>query len=137
MSFYAGRRSALQAVALAADEKSPTAGISVDLREAAKRALQVGDMRALAQLADTLITTSKTAQEPTTQSTRATEQRSADLLSSLSDRTLMGARRLGLAARRLEESKPELAALRQYAWNPFLTDEAGMGTCQDSSPRMC
>jgi hypothetical protein len=127
-SFYAGRRSALQALALATDEQSPTAGASVDPREAAKRALQVGDMRGLAQLAETLMSaaTPKTSREPTAGPTRATDQPSADLLTSFSDTTLRDARRLGLAARRLE-SKPELAALRQYAWNPLLTDEAGMG----------
>jgi hypothetical protein len=127
-SFYAGRRSALQALVLATEEQAPTAGASVDPREAAKRALQVGDMRGLAQLAETLMaaSTPKAAQEPTAGPTRAPEQPSADLLTSFSDNTLRVARRLGLAARRLE-SKPELAALRQYAWNPLLADEAGMG----------
>lgn len=129
-SFYAGRRSALQALALATDEQSPTAGASIDPREAAKRALQVGDMRGLAQLADTLMATTtaktKTSPESTSRPTPTTERVSSDLLTSFSDTTQREARRLGLAARRLE-SRPELAALRQYAWNPLLTDEAGMG----------
>jgi hypothetical protein len=127
-SFYAGRRAALQALTLATDEHSPTAGTSVDPRETAKRALQAGDMRGLAQLAETLMAaaTPTTSREPTARSTRVTEEPTVDLLTSFSDDTLRAARRLGLAARRLE-SKPELAALRQYAWNPLLTDEAGMG----------
>jgi hypothetical protein len=128
-TFYAGRRSALQALALATDEQSPAAGTSTDPREAAKRALQVGDMRGLVQLAGTLMaaTTPKTSRQATTRSTRTTEQPSTDLLTAFPEHTLKEARRLGLAARRLE-SRPELAALRQYAWNPLLTDEAGMGT---------
>jgi hypothetical protein len=127
-SFYAARRSALQALVLATDAQSPTAASSVDPREAAKRALQVGDMRGLAQLADTLVTatTSRASQEPTAQPSQATEQPAVDLRTSFSDRTLTGARGLGLAARHLD-SRPELAALRQYAWNPLFTDEAGMG----------
>jgi hypothetical protein len=128
-TFYAGRRSALQGLTLATDEQSPTAGASIDPREAAKRALQVGDMRGLAQLAQSLVAaaTSSTAGKPTAQSTGTTEQQpSADLRTSFSERALTAARRLGLAPRRLEP-KPELAALRQYAWNPILTDEAGLG----------
>jgi hypothetical protein len=127
-NFYAGRRSALQALALATDEQSPTAGTSIDPREAVKRALQVGDMRGLVHLADTLMaaTTPKTSREPTTRSRETTEQPLTDLLTAFSEHTLKGARPLGLAARRLE-ARPELAALRQYAWNPLLTDEAGMG----------
>ena len=127
-SFYAGRRSALQALVLATDDKSPTVGASIDPREAAKRALQTGDMKGLARLANSLITatTSETSQEPTAQSARMTEQPTADLLTSFSDRTVTAARRLGLAARRLD-ARPELASLRQYAWNPLFTDEAGMG----------
>ena len=132
--FYAGRRSALQALTLAADEQSATAGTSMDPREAAKRALQVGDMRGLAQLADTLMstTTSRASGATATQSTPTAEQLAADLLTSFSDRTLTAARRLGLAARRLE-ARPELAMLRRYAWNPLLTDEAGLGRIQPVS----
>jgi hypothetical protein len=126
--FYAARRSALQAIELASEEQSSAARGSMDPREAAKRALQVGDMRGLAQLADTLMAAAmpSTAQESTTGPTRATDQPSTDLLTPFSDATLREGRRLGLAARRLD-ARPELAPLRQYAWNPVLTDEAGMG----------
>jgi hypothetical protein len=137
-SFYGRRRSALQAVTLTTDEQSPAAAASMDPREAAKRALKIGDMKGLARLAGTLLaagtarTGGPTRQEPTDQSPRAPEQPSIDLLTSFSDDTMKGARSLGLAARRLE-SKAELASLRQYAWSPLLTDESGMGVLKPVS----
>jgi hypothetical protein len=51
-------------------------------------------------------------------------RQSADLLTTYSADTLEGARRLGLAARRLE-SHAEIASLRSYAWNPLFADESG------------
>jgi hypothetical protein len=137
-SFYRERRSALQAVALTTDEQSPAAAASMDPREAAQRALKVGDMKGLARLASTLMaagttrTGGPTRQEQTDQSTRAPGQPSIDLLTSFSDETVHGARGLGLAARRLE-SKAELASLRQYAWSPLLADESGMGVVKPVS----
>jgi hypothetical protein len=128
--FYAGRRAALEALALATSRESATAAASMDPQEAAQRALKSGDMRGLAKLADTLmaaVTPKKdgpTTQRPAARSTPAREQPSTDLLTSYSDDTVKGARRLGLATRRLE-SRAELASLRQYAWNPLFSDAPG------------
>ena len=122
-NFYAARWAALKALSLIAARGSPTEAVSMDPREAAQRALKSGDMRALAKLADTLLTAvtpikaRRSGQEPTTRSTK-------DLLTPHPDTTLKEARRLGLAPRRLE-SKVELASLRQYAWNPLFSDEPG------------
>jgi hypothetical protein len=126
-SFYEERRAALQALALTTAEESPTASASMDPREAAERALQVGDMRGLAKLADTLMAAAATtggpaSQEPTG-STRASETPSADLVTKFADDTLKGAQLLGLAARRLE-SRAELAPLRRFAWNPLITERS-------------
>jgi hypothetical protein len=127
--FYAGRRAALKALAVAAS-REPAVAASADPREAAQRALKSGDMRGLAKLADTLlaaVTGGKSrpaAHETTIQSTAAHEQLPTDLLTSYSETTLKGARRLGLAPRRLE-SRVELASLRQYAWNPLFSDQPG------------
>lgn len=127
--FYAGRRAALQALALttAAASAAPAAA-SMDPREAAQRALKVGDMRGLAKVAEAVMAATAPAkrrpagQEPTAESARA--PMSADLLTPYSDDTVKAAGRLGLAARRLE-SRVELASLRQYAWNPLFSDESG------------
>jgi hypothetical protein len=128
--FYAGRRAALQALVLTTSEQVATEAASTDPREAAERALKTGDMKGLSKLADTLmaaVTPRKgepVSHGPTIRSTPPPEQLSADLLTPYSDGTLKGARRLGLAARRLE-SRVELASLRQYAWNPLFADESG------------
>ncbi len=135
--FYGGRRAALQALALTTSEQSGTGAASMDPREAAQMALKSGDMRGLEKLADTLMaamTPAKrgaAAHEPAARSTPAParstpapERMSADLLTPYSDDTLKAARRLGLAARRLE-SRVELASLRQYVWNPLFSDESG------------
>ena len=127
--FYAKRRAALQALAVTAAESSSSVA-SMDPQEAAQRALKAGDMRGLTQLADTLLATATPAKARTTspkgtdRPTVVSKEASADLLTTFSDDTLQGARRLGLAARRLE-SKTEFAALRQYAWNPVFADESG------------
>jgi hypothetical protein len=60
----------------------------------------------------------------TRQAIPASERPPADLLTTYSDATLKGARRLGLTACRLE-SRVELASLRHYAWNPLVADESG------------
>jgi hypothetical protein len=131
-AFYGRRRSALQGLALSTDKQSPIETASMDPREAAERALKVGDMKGLAQLAETLMAAGTAGEggpasrELASRSARVPEQPTIDLLTSFSDDTLNGARRLGLAARRLE-SRAELASLRAYAWNPLFTDESGMG----------
>jgi hypothetical protein len=128
--FYSGRRAALQALALTTSESPTTAMASVDPREAAQRALKAGDMSGLAKLADTLmaaVTSAKSgpaSPEAAARPTQVPEKVFADLLTAFSDDTLKGARRLGLAARRLE-SKVELASLRQYAWNPLFAEGSG------------
>jgi hypothetical protein len=126
--FYSQRRAALQALAVTASESS-TAAASIDPQDAAQRALKAGDMRGLAQLAETLMaavtpTKSKAASPGVTDRPgTATEQGAADLLTTYSDVTLKGARRLGLTPRHLEPRR-ELASLRQYAWNPVVADES-------------
>src|SRR5512134_106741 len=128
--FYSGRRAALRALALTTAESATTAVASVDPREAAQRALKAGDMSGLARLADTLmaaVTSAKSgpaSPEATARPTQVPDKVFADLLTAFSDDTLRGARRLGLAARRLE-SKVELASLRQYAWNPLFAEGSG------------
>lgn len=128
--FYGRRRAALQALELATSHASPTAAASSDPREAAQRALKSGDMRGLAKLADAVmaaVTPGKggaSARRAATRSTASQEQPAAALLTSFSETTLKGARRLGLAARRLE-SRVEFASLHQYAWNPLFSDDPG------------
>lgn len=127
--FYAGRRAALQALALTTAE-SATAGAGADPREAAQRALKAGDMRGLARLAETLMAAATPAKraaassETAVQTTASSPQASADLLTPYSVETLEGARRLGLAPRRLE-AKVEMTALRQYIWSPLSAEAAG------------
>jgi hypothetical protein len=121
--FYGGRRAALQALAVTTSDSPATGPVSMDPREAAQRALKAGDMRGLATLADTLmaaVTPAKAGPAPSAVSAQV----EADLLTTYSDETLDGARRLGLAARHLE-SRAEFASLRQYAWNPLFADERG------------
>ena len=126
--FYKERRAALQALAVTTSASS--AAVSMDPQEAAERALKAGDMRGLAQLADTLMAAVTPAKRgpaspgATDRPTEVSEQVSADLLTSYSDDTLQGARRLGFAARRLE-SRTEFASLRRYAWSPVFADESG------------
>ncbi len=130
--FYAGRRAAFQALAVTASEQpgAASAASAGDAREAALQALKAGDMSGLARLADALMaatpppTGKPGAHGPIAASTPAQEQPSADLFVSYSSGTLTRARRLGLAARRLE-SRVELASFRRYAWNPLFSDESG------------
>jgi hypothetical protein len=129
-SFYEDRRAALRALALTVSERPEPAAASVDPRAAAERALKSGDMTGLAKLADTLmaaVTPGKRApgsSRPTARQDPTSEKPSTNLLTTYSDATLQGARRLGLAARLLE-SRAELASLRQYAWTPLFADESG------------
>jgi hypothetical protein len=128
--FYGARRAALQALALSTSESSASPVASMNSREAAQRALKAGDMKGLAKLADTLMAavapakSGPASRDATAGPTPASEQVLADLLTSYADDTLKAARRLGLAARRLE-SRVELASLRQYVWNPLFSDESG------------
>jgi hypothetical protein len=129
--FYSGRRGAFATLALTVAEESATRVASMDPREAAQQALKGGDMGNLARLADMMMTSAASPaspakerpvpkHEPTARSGAAP----SDLLTSYSEETVTGARRLGLAPRRLE-GRVEIAALRQYAWNPVFGDEPG------------
>jgi hypothetical protein len=95
-SFYEGRRTALQALALTASEQTPTAAASVDLREEAQRALKVGDMKNLARLAEGLMTQmaspkgAPASHEPETGSAVAPAPRAPDILTAYTDATLRG-----------------------------------------------
>jgi hypothetical protein len=132
--FYAGRRGAFQTRSRVTSAPSDTAAGAIqpeDTREAAAQALKAGDMSRLAKLADMLMApitapTSTSAHRATAGATGATpapEQTGRDLLVSYSRETLTQARQLGLASRHLD-AWPELASLRQYAWNP-LSDVSG------------
>jgi hypothetical protein len=130
--FYSERGVALRALTVTASESpAATGAVSIDPREAAQRALQAGDMKGLAKLADTLmaaarsVTTPSAASEATARPAAAESERTlGDLLTTYSDDTLREARRLGLAARRLE-SRTEIAPLRRYAWSPVFSSDAG------------
>jgi len=130
--FYSERRAALRALKVTVSESPAATGgvVSIDPREAAQRALQAGDMKSLAKLADTLmaaatsVATAAAASQATAHATVEPEQAFGDLLTTYSDDTLREARRLGLAARRLE-SRTEIAPLRRYAWHPVFSNDAG------------
>jgi hypothetical protein len=102
----------------------------MDPREAAQRALKSGDMATLTRLADTLIASTKaaTAAKPrrgqTPDATGRSEPPQADFVTAYSEETVKEARRLGLAPRRLS-AMTELAALREYVWNPLVTEDSG------------
>ena len=128
--FYAGRRAAFQTRAPIDWEAAPTGGVAStspdSVREAAAQALQAGDMKRLAQLADLMPTGTPGASESRHGAPTATiqtpQQASQDLVASWSSDTLTHARQLGLGARHLE-TRGDLASLRQYAWSPF-SDES-------------
>ena len=125
--FYAGRRTAFQALAVTTSGEVGETG--ADPREAAAQALRAGDMSRLEKLAEEVIaavtprTRVPAREAPTMSSSSAPDPRGKDLLVAHSADTLARARRLGLAPRRLE-SRVELASLRQYAWNPLFSDQA-------------
>jgi hypothetical protein len=130
--FYAGRRAAFQALEVTASAPAAAGETArapaADPRTAAAQAVKTGDMRGLEKLAEAMMA----AVEPRRGS--AVPERSArgpvaseaakDLFVSYAADTLEGARRLGLASRRLE-SRVELASLRAYAWNPLFPDQSG------------
>jgi hypothetical protein len=133
--FYAGRRAALQALAVTTTSQSASpeavSSAAVDPQEAAQRALKAGDLRSLSALADTMMAAVTSAVKGAAAPAKrgavspeaASEPRSQDLLTTYSDDTLKGARRLGLGVRHLEP-RTELAAMRQYAWNPLVDDDS-------------
>jgi hypothetical protein len=129
-AFYEGRRTALRALTLTASEQSVAEAASGDPREAAERALKTGNMKELAKLAETLLaavtprTAGPASREPPGRPTPGAAEPSSELLTPYTDHTLKGARRLGLAARRLE-SRVELASLRRFTWSPLVADESG------------
>ena len=129
-SFYDDRRAALRALRLTASQRPETTAASANPREAAERALKSGDMTGLAKLAGALMAAVVPAKRasgssrPSARQDPTSEKPFTGLLTTYSGATLEGARRLGLAARRLE-SRAELASLRQYTWNPLFPDESG------------
>jgi hypothetical protein len=128
--FYSGRRAVFQTRAPITSEpvSAGTArGASIeDTRAAAAQALKAGDMRRLGQLADLLASATPRANQSapgaTATAISTSEPGTKDLVASWSSDTLTRAQQIGLAPRHLE-ARPELASLRQYAWNP-LSDES-------------
>ncbi len=140
-AFYAQRRDALRTLTLGtAEQRTAASGAAAadNLREAAVQALKSGDMGGLAKLAATLMASATPRASETKGPTRASgpasgsapETPTGDFLVPFSGETLAGAKRLGLAARRLE-SRVDIAYLRQYAWNPMFADESGRIAVKD------
>jgi hypothetical protein len=137
--FYAGRRAAFETRApIGSGQSSGETSRGDSLEEnrvAAAQALKAGDMKRLGQLAELLVAGSPRAKEaapgPTAVARSTPEPASRDLVVSWPSDTVTRARQLGLAPRHLEP-KGELAALRQYAWNP-LSDESHRITITDVS----
>ena len=138
--FYAGRREAFQTRAPIGSEAGPETPARGDSLEAARvaagEALKAGDMKRLSQLADVLAAgarggSSEAVHGVATAATAAPDQAGRALVASWPTDTVTRARQLGLAPRHLEP-KGELAALRQYAWNP-LSDESHRITIKDVS----
>jgi hypothetical protein len=130
--FYAGRRAAFQALEVAATGPKArgrtAAAPAANARTAAAEAVKTGDMRGLEKLAEAMMAVVEprtgSAVPERSASGPVTSQAAKDLSVSYTADTLEGARRLGLAARRLE-SRAELASLRTFAWNPLLPDQSG------------
>src|SRR5262245_304816 len=137
--FYAGRREAFQTRAPIGAEptpETPARGDSLEAtRAAAGEALKAGDMKRLSQLADVLAAGARSgsseAAPGAATATSASEPAGRALVASWPSDTVSRARQLGLAPRHLEP-KGELAALRQYAWNP-LSDATHRITIKDVS----
>jgi hypothetical protein len=129
--FYSARRRAFQQRSLGISARATLGTASMDPRQAAHQALQAGNMSELARLADTLMAAPALAAErPPRPASKdvpggASERAASDLLTTFSEATIKGARRLGLAPRRLP-SMAEVASLRQYAWEPIFDDEPGL-----------
>ena len=128
--FYSARRKEFQRRSLGTSGRTALGTGSMNAREAAHQALQAGNMSDLARLAETLMATAPPAERPPRPASGdvpsgASEPASSDLLTAYSEETVEGARRLGLAPRRLP-SMVEFASLRQYAWEPVFDDEPGL-----------
>jgi hypothetical protein len=141
-AFYAGRRAAFQALVPPTADHPPVHGLdgpAGDARQAAERALKAGDMSALEKLAEAMARAGEPrAGQPAapapSRSAPAPAPPAPDLHVSHADDVLARAKRLGLAARRLE-SRAEFASLREYAWHPVFSSEAGrIGVKQVSLP---
>jgi hypothetical protein len=124
--FYASRRAALLRRSVVASEDGAVGAAGQDPLEAAQQALKTGNMRELARLAETMLAQPAPGKEaaPSRRGPVASDAGPADLLTTYADDTVKAARRFGLAPRRLE-ARPEIAALRQYLWNPILSEESG------------
>jgi hypothetical protein len=129
---YAARRRAFEARPQTASDtiQRDAAGSSPeDAIEAARQALNAGDMMRLATLADALGAEGRqggsSASDAASAASAPAEGEPGRELQPVahSGETLARARRLGLAPRHLEP-RMELASLRQYAWTP-LSDEGG------------
>ncbi len=128
--FYAARRRAFQARAETGSdmlEPDTATSSSTDALEAARAALNAGDMKRLAELADVL-TAAATPDRPSSAhassvgSAPAEDEPGRELQpAGYTSETLGRARHLGLTSRHLE-SQLALASLRRYAWTP-LSDE--------------
>jgi hypothetical protein len=123
--FYASRRAALLHRSVASEDAAAGAAAQ-DPLEAAQHALKAGNMRELARLAETMLAHPAPRKEavPSTRGPVAAEAGPADLVTTYSDDTMKAARQFGLAPRRLP-ARPEIAALRQYLWNPIFSEESG------------
>ncbi|PYO04911.1 MAG: hypothetical protein DMD75_29880 [Candidatus Rokuibacteriota bacterium] len=127
--FYSGRRAVFQTRAPITSEPvsdGAARGPSIeDTRAAAAQALKAGDMKRLGQLADLLASAapraSQSAPGATATAISTSEPGTKDLVASWSSDTLTRAQQIGLAPRHLD-ARPELASLRQYAWNPLSDD---------------
>ena len=135
--FYAGRRAAFETRAPIGSQQASETGARGDsleaTRVAAGEALKAGDMKRLSRLAEVLAAARESSQAAhgAGATTSAPEQAGRALVASWPDETVTRARQLGLAPRHLEP-KGELAALRQYAWNP-LSDDSHRLTVKDVS----
>jgi hypothetical protein len=127
--FYAARRRAFQARPQTVFQPDAATSSPTDALEAARQALEAGDMMRLAALADALSAGGRQGGSSSSHAAGAgsapAEGESGRELQPVahSSETLARARHLGLAPRHLEP-RMELASLRQYAWTP-LSDERG------------
>ena len=130
--FYAARRRAFEArpqtgAELETDATSSAAGAV----ESARQALNAGDMKRLAALADALTavdtpSASVVSHAADVGTARIDDETRHELQPvAYSSETLARARQLGLTSRHLE-ARMELASLRRYAWTPS-SDEHGHG----------
>jgi hypothetical protein len=129
--FYAGRRRAVEVrrETLASTVEAATVTSSpAQALEEARRALKAGDMTRLSALAAALAAVEAPAASAPAHPLEASRPAVSEPVrevppAAYGSETLDRARRLGLAARHLDP-RPELAALRRYAWTP-LSDQVG------------